>query len=146
MTKMNVLLVDDEDAEVQVIIKTFDKHPVVELEHRTYYSQLGNTEAEFLLAVDQYDLLILDIRMGSDEKPFIQFVGAISGLKPFIAYTQLSQDAPLQLPTGYVDFRQWIARMGGMAMVSKTYSQNGADIDVEYEIIERIMSFYWCIR
>jgi CheY-like chemotaxis protein len=146
MTKMRVLLVDDMEDEVRVITDIFANHPLVALDHVSKYADLGSADEDYVRAVDEYDLLVLDILMDRDQQPFLRFVGAIAGRKPFLAYTQLRGDDDLDLASGAVEIHKWVATKGGMGVITKSFSPVGPERSVQYDIADAVLSFYWNTR
>lgn len=144
--KMKVLLVDNQRDEVNTLIRTFATHPAISLDWKDSYAKLGNSATEFVQSVREYDLLILDIYIDDESSAFVSFVNAIAGLKPFIAYTMLSGKHDLVLASGRRNVRDWVASKCGMGVVKKEFKPDGTDPEVEYDLIERIMTFYWSTR
>ena len=104
MRKFKVLIVEDEYDDIREVIQALSATNLMQVDHQVHYHRLGRSTSQYQNAVQDYDLLILDVLMTKrDDKPFIDFVNAIGGLKPFIAYTMLDGCDDVQLPSGPVE-------------------------------------------
>lgn len=152
MPTFKVLLVDDEYDEVHEAITLLRATGLVAVVHADDYSRLGTRPEDCRQAVKDYDFLVLDVLMRKHQDgPFINFVSAVRGLKPFLAYTMMEGDQDIKLPSGAVELREWVFQNGGVGVLTKTfggYSSTGmpSNHDMQLALVERVINFYWLTR
>lgn len=152
---MQILLVDDEQWSVESVRQFLRGTTLFKVDYKSHFSELGENASSICEAIAPYDLLVLDVFMkGRDPEPFVEFIRTIAGKKPFIAYTLLHKQEDVEHAAGEPE-PQELAKMvyenGGIGLVTKGFSGNRtpsqeAIRDREYDLYERVLSFYWSVR
>jgi hypothetical protein len=152
MSKMRLLIVDDEKPEVQSVIDRIITTGLIEVDHQPNYDSFGNTISEVQKATDPYHLLVLDVFMEKQNpRPFIKFVNAVGGFRPFIAFTMVEDTLPLETPAGGVELRKLVFEKGGLGVLTKKFDARSTldqpvKSDIQYMLIEKVLWFYWTAR
>jgi hypothetical protein len=148
MNTLKVLLVDDETRDVSTlaVYRLLVRCCVMEVEYRNSYSMLGTAAEDIRRSVAKYDVLVLDVLMGIDTEPFMRVVRAIAGAKPFLVFTKLTDESPLDQTSTRecLALGDFVLEKGGLGVITKRTSQAGTlTMGAEWEVVEKLTAFYW---
>jgi|GEM_PF-3700014 len=148
--EFKVALVDDEPEDIADIVKMLQSIPGICVTYFSGYEKFGNTPTDITASVRKFDLLVLDVYMQEhDSTPFVEFVSRIKSLTPFLAYTRLRRGDDVSIGFHkYEELHRLVLERGGLGLVTKiSYSARGPDHparrDREYEVVERVINYYW---
>jgi hypothetical protein len=143
-------LVDDERDDVSDLITLLHSIPEISVRHFFGYDQFGADPGSVVAAATEFDFFVLDVYMQENESSqFLRFTGSIRGVRPFVAYTRLRKGDDISIGAHkYEELHKLVLERGGMGLVTKVaFNSRGPDHparrDQEYEVAERVISFYW---
>lgn len=151
--QFNVAIVDDEREDIAEIIGLLQSIRGITARHFFGYDEFGKDHTSIIAASSAFDLLVLDVYMQeNDSSEFLEFASTIRGLRPFIAYTRLRKGDPIMVGHHrFEELHKLVVERGGLGLVTKvSYNSRGPDHDArrdrEYELVERVINYYWLWR
>jgi hypothetical protein len=145
MRKMRVMFVEDDAPDIRQVKKLLRTTDLIQVDQVGDYTPLTDT------TVANTDLFVLDVLIGRDPRQFVDFVYSIAWKKPFIAFTRVLPKGPIDTRGGKEQLREFVYANGAMGLVCKS-AQDQLDperhwhMDMQYELVERILTFYWSVH
>lgn len=145
MSKMSITFVEDDRREIAQVVATLDTSHYFDIHEFADYSALTED------VIRNTSLFVLDVLTGGGDKAFCQFIGVLRRReKAFLAFTRITEHGRLKSFPGQPELRQAVFEHGGLGVVSKVVPAGDETRvrrrDLQLELIERIMEFYWAWR
>lgn len=143
MPDMTLCFVEDERRTIAEVIVKLQATRFFRIQEFTGYSAVDDQ------VLRDTDLFVLDVLTEDSPEAFCRFIRVLRDQhKPFLAFTRVPEERPIEFLPGKPRLRDVVFEYGGLGLLSKISPpddpQHPSHQDLRFALIERILWFYWC--
>lgn len=143
MQNMTVCFVEDERRTISEVIAKLQATGFFQIHEFADYVAVSED------IIRDTDLFVLDVLTNNSAEAFCRFIRVLRDhRKPFLAFTRVPEERPIEFLPGKPRLRDLVFEHGGLGFVSKISApddpRHPSHQDLRFVLLERIYWFYWC--